>query len=187
MPVYIDPDFDRLASRHAAVFSKSSRDSFFALPVWYDLMALYGVPPATEIRVYTDERPASVMVPLARTAAQDRGRILASLTNAHSLEHGILHGPGANLKMGFEVILSEILAERPQWDCLTLAELDPRDPSYASLLGAMSRAGMARRMPLHFRQLVRGDRGSRLRRISRHPTLGAAQHLAPQAPQTRAR
>jgi len=40
------------------------------------------------------------------------------------------------------VILKEILAERPQWDCLTLAELDPRDPSYASLLGAMRRAGM---------------------------------------------
>jgi len=142
MPVYINPDFDRLASRHTAVFSKSSRDSFFALPVWYDLMALYGVPPATEVRVYTDVRPASVMVPLARTTAQDRGRILASLTNAHSLEHGILHVPGANLEMGLEVILSEILAERPQWDCLTLAELDPRDPSYASLLAAVRRAGM---------------------------------------------
>ena len=36
----------------------------------------------------------------------------------------------------------EILAERPQWDCLSLSELDPREPSYAALIGALRRAGL---------------------------------------------
>jgi hypothetical protein len=38
--------------------------------------------------------------------------------------------------------LSEIFAERPQWDCLSLAELDPRDASYAILAGGLRRAGL---------------------------------------------
>jgi Acetyltransferase (GNAT) domain len=142
MPVYRNPDFRRLASSHAEVFAESSRDSFFALPAWYDLIARYGVPPATEIRLYTDQRRGSVMMPLAQFPTEDRGRTLASLTNAHSLEHGILRTPNADLEAGLAAILSEILAERPQWDCLALAELDPRDPSYAGLLRALRRAGL---------------------------------------------
>ena len=99
-------------------------------------------PRATEIRVYTDERPGSAAALLAQTTTEDDGRNLASLTNAHSLEHGILHAPGADLATGLDAILSEILAERPQWDCLTLSELDPREPSYAALIGALRRAGL---------------------------------------------
>jgi hypothetical protein len=142
MPVYINPDFLRLPSGLAEAFGKSSRDSFFALPVWYDLMARHGVPEATEIRVYADQRPGSTMVVLAQTATRDRWRTLASLTNSHSLEHGIIHTPTANLETGLAAIVAEILAERPQWDCLALAELDPREPSYAGLVGALRRAGL---------------------------------------------
>jgi hypothetical protein len=142
MPAYRNPDFRRLATGHAEAFAEGSRNSFFALPAWYGLMARHGVLSSNEIRVYTDAQPASVMMPLVRAAAQDGGRILASLTNAHSLEHGILHTPQADLKAGLAAILAEILAERPQWDCLALDELDPCDPSYRGLLAAMRRAGL---------------------------------------------
>ncbi len=142
MPLYRNPDFRRLPGALACAFDESLPDSFFALPAWYDLMARHGVLPATEIRVYTDERPGSAIAVLAQTAIGDDGRNLASLTNAHSLEHGILHAPGASLETGLAGILSEILAERPQWDCLSLSELDPREPSYAVLVGALRRAGL---------------------------------------------
>jgi hypothetical protein len=142
MPLYRNPDFRRLPSGLARAFDKSSPDSFFALPAWYDLMARYGVPQATEIRVYSDERPGSAAALLAQTAMRDDGRNLASLTNAHSLEHGILHAPGAELEKSLAAILTEMFAERPQWDCISLSELDPREPSYAALLGALHRAGL---------------------------------------------
>jgi hypothetical protein len=142
MPVYTNPDFRRLPSGLAAVFEAGVRDSFFALPDWYDVMARHGVPPETEIRIYTDERLASPTALLVQTPAGAAGRSLASLANPHSLEHGVIRGPGANLEAGLAAILSEILAERPQWDCLSLAELDPRDRSYAALVGALRRAGM---------------------------------------------
>jgi hypothetical protein len=105
-------------------------------------MARYGVPGATQIRVYTDERPGSAAALLAQTTTGDDGRNLASLTNAHSIEHGILHAPGADLETGLAAILTEILAERPQWDCLSLSELDPREPSYPALVDALRRAGL---------------------------------------------
>ncbi len=142
MPLYRNPDFRRLPSGLACAFEKSLPDSFFALPAWYDLMARHGVPQATEIRVYTDERPASATALLAQTTIGDDGRNLASLTNAHSLEHDILRAPGADLEAGLAAIVSEILAERPQWDCLSLSELDPREPSYAAWVGALRRAGL---------------------------------------------
>ena len=142
MPLYRSPDFRRLPSGLACAFDKGTPGSFFALPAWYDLMARYGVPRATEIRVYSDERPASATAFLAQTTMGDGERKLASLTNAHSLEHGILHAPGADLETGLAAILSEILADRPQWDCLSLSELDPRAPSYAALVGALRRAGL---------------------------------------------
>jgi hypothetical protein len=142
MPLYRNPDFRRLPSGLARAFDKSPPDSFFALPAWYDLMARYGVPPATEIRVYTDERPGSAAALLAQTTTGDDGRNLASLTNAHSLEHSILRAPGADLETGLAAILSEILAERPRWDCLSISELDPREPSYPALVGALRHAGL---------------------------------------------
>ena len=142
MPLYRNPDFRRLPSGLACAFDKGTPDSFFALPAWYDLIARHGVPQASEIRVYTDERPGSAAALLAQTTRGHAGRNLASLTNAHSLEHGILHAPGAELQTSLAAILSEMFAERPQWDCISLSELDPREPSYAALLGALRRAGL---------------------------------------------
>jgi hypothetical protein len=142
MPLYRNPDFRRLPSGLAHAFDNGNSHSFFALPAWYDLMARHGVPQATEIRVYTAERQASATALLAQTTTEDDGRNLASLTNPHSLEHGILHAPGADLETALSAILSEILAERPQWDCISLSELDPREPSYAALVSALRRAGL---------------------------------------------
>jgi hypothetical protein len=142
MPLYRNPDFRRLPSGLACVFDQNPPDNFFALPAWYDLMTRHGVLPATEIRVYTAERPALATALLAQTTTVDNWRNLTSLTNAHSLEHGILHAPGADLEAGLAAILAEILAERPQWDCLSLSELDPREPSYAALIGTLRRAGL---------------------------------------------
>jgi hypothetical protein len=142
MPLYRNPDFRRLPSGLARVFDRSPADSFFALPAWYDLMARYGVPQGTEIRVYTAELPAAAVALLAQTAAGDDGRCLTSLTNAHSLEHGVLHAPGADLETSLAAILSEIREDRPQWDCLSLSELDPREPSYVVLGRALRRVGL---------------------------------------------
>jgi hypothetical protein len=142
MALYRNPDFRRLPRELADAFTKSAQDSFFALPAWYDLMARHGVPQATEIRVYTDGRPASAMAVLAQTTAGEGGRKLASLTNAHSLEHSILYSTSADLETGLAGIVCEILAERPQWDCIDFDELDPRDPSYAALSSALHRVGL---------------------------------------------
>jgi GNAT acetyltransferase-like protein len=142
MPLYTNPNFRRLPSGLASVFETAGRDSFFALPAWYDLMARYGVPGEAEIRAHTDERAASAMAVLVYTAASPTVRSLTSLANAHSLEHGIVHPPGVDLETGLARILPEILAERPHWDYLSFAELEPEDPSYGALVGAPRRAGL---------------------------------------------
>src|SRR6516162_714774 len=138
MPVYRNPDFLRLPNGLASIFDRAAEENFFALPAWYDLMARYGVPGGSEIRVYTDERPGSVMALLLRT----NGRCLTSLANAYSVEHGIISGPEADLDAGFQAILSEILSEEPRWECLALAELDPLDRSYRSAVRSLRRAGL---------------------------------------------
>jgi hypothetical protein len=142
MPLYINPDFRRPPNGLAAAFDSGSRESFFALPAWYDLMARYGLPEASEIRAYADERTGASIAVLAQTVSGEVRRTLASLTNAHSLEHGVIHPPGADLEAGLTAITSEMLAERPHWDCLSWAELDPREPSFAALLAALRRAGL---------------------------------------------
>jgi hypothetical protein len=143
MSIYRNPDFQRPPKGFTDVFDSGVQDSFFSLPAWYDLMARYGVAEGNEIRVYTDERPTSATAVLLQAAKGEAERCLVSLTNAHSLEHGILSTAApADVEAGLAAILLEILTERPQWDCLSLAELDPRDPSYSSLAGALRRAGL---------------------------------------------
>ena len=142
MPLYRNPDFRRLPSDLSDVFYKCSENSFFSLPAWYDLMSRHGVLKGTEIRIYTDERPGSGTAILLQDTTGKAGRVLVSLTNAHSLEHSILSGPEANLEAALDTVLSAIFAERPRWDCLSLAELDPRDASYAILVGGLRRAGL---------------------------------------------
>jgi hypothetical protein len=141
MPVYINPDFRRLPSGVAAAFTADA-ESFFQLPAWYDLMARHGVPPGAETRVYTDECASSATAVVLQTQVPGQERRLESLTNAHSLEHGLLYCSAADLQTTLPAILLEILGERPRWDCLTLSELDPADPSYAALAGALRHAGL---------------------------------------------
>jgi hypothetical protein len=142
MPVYRNPDFRRLPSGLARLFDTVAEDSFFALPAWYDLMARHGVPAGSEIRVYTDERPGSAMALLLRRTAPEARRCLTSLANAYSVEHGIISSPETDLDAGFEAILSEILSERPRWERLGLAELEPLDPSYRTAVRSLRRAGL---------------------------------------------
>jgi hypothetical protein len=140
MPLYRNPDFQRLPSGLAGLFDAAAGDSFFALPAWFDLMARRGLPPGTEIRLYTDERSSPAVALPLQTAIRGPGRRLVSLANAYSVEHDILHRSGADLDAGLDAILAEILAERPRWDCLSLAELDPRQLSYRSAVRALRRA-----------------------------------------------
>lgn len=143
MPLYRNPDFRRLPNGLAAIFDAASGDSFFALPAWYDLMARHGVPAGIEIRVYTDERPGSATALLLQaTGGADAGRHLASLADAYSVEHGIICPAGTDFATGLGAILSEMLSERPRWHCLSLSELDPRDPSYHAAVHALRRAGL---------------------------------------------
>jgi Acetyltransferase (GNAT) domain len=141
MPVYINPDFRRLAGGLALLFEQADEDSFFALPAWYDLMARHGLPAGAEIRVYTDERPGSATALLLRTDTSECQRHLASLANAYSVEHGVISLPGTDLQAGLAVIFAEIRAERPRWERLRLIELDPRHASYKAATRSLRRAG----------------------------------------------
>lgn len=142
MPLYKNPDFRRLPSGLARIFDRSCVASFFGLPQWYGLLAQFGVPPGTEIRVYTDERSGSPAAILLQATIEEGRRCLASLANFYSVEHGLITAPDADLDRGLAAILSEIRADRPRWDCLRLAELDPGDASYGALLRTLRRAGL---------------------------------------------
>jgi hypothetical protein len=142
MPLYLNPNFLRLPRRLSRLFDNATENSFFALPEWYDLMTRHGVPEESEIRVYTDERPESAMALLLLSSAAEAGRCLTSLANPYSVEHGIVYGPGTDLDAGFSATLSEILSDRPRWEYLGLAELDPLDSSYRTAVRALRRAGL---------------------------------------------
>ena len=142
MPLYLNPDFLRLPSGLVHLFNNAAGNSFFTLPVWYDLMTRHGVPAESEIRVYTDERPEPAVALLLRNTAPEAGRRLTSLANAYSVEHGVVYRPGADHDAGFAAILSEILSERPRWEGLSLTELDPLDPSYRAAVRSLRRAGL---------------------------------------------
>src|SRR5437870_11429593 len=150
MPLYTNPDFRRLPNGLASIFDSAARHSFFTLPAWYDLMARHGVSSGTEIRVYTDERPGSSTALLLQATSGDPKRLLASLANAYSIEHAIICRSGANLECGLTAILSEILAERPRWDCLLLRDLDAQDPNYRTAVGTLRRAGLLVECVFHF-------------------------------------
>jgi len=121
MPLYRNPDFQRLPSGLSSLFDTAADYSFFALPAWFDLMMRAGAPAGSEIRLYTDQQSSPAIALLLQTAVGGPGRRLVSLANAYSVEHGILHRSGADLDAGLDGILAEILAERPRWDCLSLA------------------------------------------------------------------
>lgn len=140
MPLYIDPDFNRLPSGLVDAFA-DGRESFFDLPEWYGLIARHGILPGTETRVYTHPRAAPAAAILLQSQTGGNRRRLASLTNAHSLEHCVLCSSAPSFEASLAAIVSEIVSERPRWDALQLAELDPLAPSYAALARALRHAG----------------------------------------------
>src|SRR5215207_4194587 len=133
MALYKNPDFCRLPSGLMSIFDRDNRQSFFALPHWYGLLARFGVQDGTEIRVYTDERPGSSVALLLQTG-RDRGSLsLSSLAGFYSVEHGPVSAPDADQHRALGAIVAEIVADRPRWDCIRFAELNPRETSYRAL------------------------------------------------------
>src|SRR4051794_34480166 len=141
MPFYNNPDFLRLPPGLAGVFAEDRRQSFFALPQWYDLMARSGVEAGTGIRVYTDESPNSSAALLLQEAVGTQPLSLLSLANFYGVEHGPICAANADFDRALSAILGEILADRPRWDCIRLLELDPSEDSYNALVRALRRAG----------------------------------------------
>jgi hypothetical protein len=141
MPVYKNPDFRRPPPGLAAIFAKSGQNSFFDLPEWYGLLGRFGVSAGTEIRVYTDERPGSMIAVPLRVSEVGHRDCLISLANFYSAEHGLIVAENANIQRGLASILSEINAERPRWSCLNFSELDPQELSYPAVVNALRHAG----------------------------------------------
>jgi hypothetical protein len=141
MPLYNNPDFQRLPAGLAVVFETQSQRSFFALTQWYDLLVRFGLPQGTGIRMYADERPGSTIALLLTADVLGGRRCLTSLANFYSVEHGLSCSQGADLGCGLAAILAEIEEDRPRWDCLRLIELDPCDAGYGALVRALRQAG----------------------------------------------
>jgi hypothetical protein len=143
MPVYKNPDFRGPPPGLAAIFAEGGQQSFFSLPHWYDLLTRFGIPQGTEIRVYTDERPGSMMAVPLKISKNGRLNCLSSLANFYSVEHELIAAPDANLEVGLTAILSDITAERPRWSCIRFSELDPGATSYHALVRRLRGAGLA--------------------------------------------
>lgn len=143
MPVYKDPDFRNPPPGIAAVFAAAGSRSFFSLLEWYDLLASCVVGAGSEIRIYTDERPGSMIAVPLKISKNGRRNSLSSLANFYSVEHEIIAAPEANLEIGLTAILAEINAERPRWSCLHFSELDPGATSYHVLVRRLRGAGLA--------------------------------------------
>src|ERR1700730_10342373 len=140
MPAYNNPDFQSPPPGLAAVFAAAGRQSFFSLPEWYDLLARCLTSRGSEIRVYTDENPGSMIaVPLQILKENSRQRF-TSLAHFYSVEHGIVSAPYADLDCGLRAILAELNGERPRWHRLGFVELDPGDASYHALVRTLRRA-----------------------------------------------
>jgi hypothetical protein len=142
MPQHRNPDFRHLPEGLVRIFGAQAASSFFGLPQWYDLMARFGVPEGTDVCVFTDERPGSMVALPLQISGDGRPRCLASLSNFYSIEHGAVAAENADLSAGLTAILSEIGDGRPRWDCLRLGDFSAEDPGFGALLRALRRSGM---------------------------------------------
>src|SRR5690349_17750420 len=112
------------------------------MPQWYDLTSRVGAEAGTAIRVHTDERPNASAAVLSEGAGEWQPLSLLSLANFSSIEHGILSAATADLDRALDAIVSEILRDRPRWDCIRLLELDPSEESYGTAARVLRRAGL---------------------------------------------
>jgi hypothetical protein len=142
MPLYKNPDFRDLPGALATMFSRHAAASFFATPQWYDVLARFGLPPGIELRVYTDERPGSIAALLAAADRTGGRRGLTGVANYYSIEHDPLVASEPTPDAAISSILSAIDAERPRWEYLRFAELDPCDASYGGLVRGFRRSGL---------------------------------------------
>ena len=135
-----NPDFLHLPAAQQALFAAAAERSFFALPLWYHVLARHGTDKAAVPRLYLDDRDAP-SVALVCTAA-DSTRRLASLSTYYSTEHGPLYATGEpRLATALGDIAAALLREQPRWHALQLAGLDPADPAYPALVAAFGKAG----------------------------------------------
>src|SRR4051794_26848970 len=108
MPVYKNPDFARPPSGLSAIFANADQQSFFSIPQWYELLARFGVSAGAEVRVYTDERPGSMIaVPMLISDPIER-YCLTGFANFYSVEHDLIAAADADLDRGIAAIISEI-------------------------------------------------------------------------------
>src|SRR5262249_31316101 len=92
---------------------------------------------------YTNERPGSAAALPVYVVGGSSRRCLNSLANFYSVEHGIVAAGEIDVERACDALIAEILGDRPRWDCLRLAELDPSRTSYMVLHAALRNAGMA--------------------------------------------
>jgi hypothetical protein len=137
-----NPDFLHLPAAQQALFTRAAERSFFALPLWYHVLARHGTDKALAPRLYLDNRdsPAVALV----CAREDSARRLTSLTTYYSTEHGPIYGSGEpRLAAALEDIAAGLIREQPGWHALQLAGLDPADQAYETLIAAFRKAGGA--------------------------------------------
>jgi len=135
-----NPDFLHLPAATQALFTRAAERSFFALPLWYHVLARHGTDKAIAPRLYLDNRdsPAVALVCCRPGAA----RRLASLSTYYSTQHGPIYGSGEpRLAAALEEIAAALIRERPGWHALQLAGLDPADPAYVALAAAFRNVG----------------------------------------------
>src|SRR5438034_4472002 len=141
MPVYNNPDFRSPPPGLAAIFAAAGKQSFFSLPEWYDLLGRCLTSAGSEIRVYTDEQPESMLMVPLQIMKGNGGNCFTSLANFYSVEHGVIAAADCNFDVGLSGILTEINNERPRWNCFKFSELDPAHASYHALVRTLRRAG----------------------------------------------
>jgi GNAT acetyltransferase-like protein len=137
-----NPDFLHLPAAQQALFTRAAERSFFALPLWYHVLARHGTDKALTPRLYLDNRdsPAVALV----CARHDGARRLTSLATYYSTEHGPIYGSGEpRLAAALEDIAAGLIREQPGWHALQFAGLDPADPAYETLTAAFRKAGGA--------------------------------------------
>ena len=135
-----DPDFLHLPAATQALFTRAAERSFFALPLWYHVLARYGTEKGMAPRLYLDspDSPAVALVCGRLDAAQR----LTSFSTYYSTEHGPIYGSGEpRLASALDEIAAALMRERPAWHALQLAGLDPADPAYEALGAAFRKAG----------------------------------------------
>ena len=137
-----NPDFLHLPASLQALFTRAAERSFFALPLWYHVLARHGTDKATVPRLYVDNRDSPAV---AVVCGQHNGsKRLTSLSTYYSTEHGPIYGSGEpRLASALEEIAASLLRERPGWQALQLAGLDPADPAYDTLIAAFRKEGWA--------------------------------------------